>query len=136
MRATLLFLVLVGGALSSGWAQEGSGAAKSAKPKRQTNVISQEEIVAIQTEATDAYAVVARLRPQFMRIRGSKESISTSATPLEVKVVVDNATRGDLESLHQIPTSTLKEIRYLNGTDASIQFGTNYGGGAILVFTR
>jgi hypothetical protein len=113
------------------WAQD----PKPAKVKRQTNVITQEEIATIQSEATDAYEVVNRLRPQFLRIRGGGQRVG-DAELLEIKVVVDNAPRGNTDVLKQIPVTTLKEIRFLNGTDASIQFGTNYGAGAILVSTR
>jgi hypothetical protein len=114
------------------WAQ---AVEKKEKVKRQTNVISFEELQSIQSEATDAYSAVERLRPQFFRIRGTNKTFGNSET-LEIRVVVDNAGRGGVESLRQIPTSTVKEIRYINGTDASIQFGTNYGAGAILVQTR
>jgi hypothetical protein len=48
----------------------------------------------------------------------------------------DNSGRGSISVLRSIPSISIKEIRFLNGTDASIQFGTNYGGGAILVFTQ
>ena len=125
IAAVLLFLAV------PGWAQEG----EKKKIKRQTNVISFEELQEVQSEATDAYAAVERLRPQFLRIRGGNKTFGNSET-LEIKVVVDNAGRGGVQSLRQIPTSTVKEIRYINGTDASIQFGTNYGLGAILVLTR
>jgi hypothetical protein len=136
MRALLLVVLLLGIGGTRAWAQSTSQENKPTKVKRQTNLISEEEISAIRAEAADAYAVVSRLRPQFLRLRGTKESISEVTAPLEIKVVVDNAGRGGIETLRQIPTSILKEIRYLNGTDASIQFGTNFGAGAILVFTR
>jgi hypothetical protein len=134
MRALLVALGLVLVSVPV-LAQDSTQAPKPAKIKRQTNVISEEEIRAIQTEAADAYAVVSRLRPQFLRLRGTNQSVG-NAELLEIKVVVDNAGRGGLDALRQIPVTTIKEIRYLNGTDASIQFGTNFGAGAILVFTR
>jgi hypothetical protein len=128
MRAMFVAATLMTLAAPS-WAQD--------KPaKRQTNVITKDEIQAIQSEAADAYQVVERLRPQFLRVRGGAPRTEAGAEPVEIKVVVDNAGRGGLEQLRQIPSNTIKEIRFLNGTDASIQYGTNYGAGAILVTTR
>ena len=112
--------------------------AKTAKPKikRSPNVISLEEIEQIRAEAPDAYAIVQRLRPQYFRVRGSGPF--DPARPSEArgpKVVVDGTPRGDLDTLHQIPSTMVKEIRYLNAGDATTQYGTGYDGGAILVST-
>ncbi|MBL8989275.1 MAG: hypothetical protein JNJ80_23570 [Gemmatimonadetes bacterium] len=104
------------------------------KPKRRPDVISIEEIDAIRTEVATAHDIVQRLRPNFLRGRGPT-STGSRAVPL-ARVVVDGTPRGEVDLLKQIPAMTIREVRYLKATDASVQFGTGYDGGAILVFTR
>ena len=143
MRATFLLFALALAAAPA-WAQDsvhkdkGKDKDKPAKSasKRQTNVISTEEIDAVRNEVPDAYQLVERLRPQFLRLRGGAARADVNAAGVEIQVVVDNSGRGSVSVLRSIPSISIKEIRFLNGTDASIQFGTNYGAGAILVFTQ
>lgn len=110
------------------------------KPKfrRQPNVIVVEEIDAIRAEVNTARDIIQRLRPSFLRTRGASSfGNAASGTPTPTaKVVVDGAPRGGLSSLDQISAMSVRELRYLNAADASIQYGTGYDGGAILVFTR
>jgi hypothetical protein len=143
MRATFVLFALALAAAPA-WAQDPDHKDKDkdkdkptkAASKRQSNVISSEEIDAIRSEVPDAYQVIERLRPQYLRLRGGSGRVDMNSAAIEIQVVVDNSGRGSLSVLRSIPSITIKEIRFLNGTDASIQFGTNYGAGAILVFTR
>jgi len=144
MRATFVLCALVLAAAPA-WGQEPDHKDKDKdkdkkqqehKSKRQSNVITLEEIDAVRAEIPDAYQLIERLRPQFLRMRGGSGRLDTSQQGIEIQVVIDNSGRGGLTVLHSIPTTTLKEVRFLNGADASIQFGTNFGAGAILVFTR
>ena len=143
MRATFALIALVLAAAPA-WAQDpdhkdkDKGKDKPAKSatKRQSNVISGEEIDAIRSEVPDAYQLIERLRPQYLRLRGSSGRVDMNAAAVEIQVVVNNSGRGSLSVLRSIPSISIKEIRFLNGTDASIEFGTNYGAGAILVFTQ
>ena len=145
MRAIFVLLALaLALAAAPAWAQDPNRKDKdkdkekeqSHKPKRQSNLSTTEEIDAVRSEVPDAYQLIERLRPQYFRLRGGSGRLDSNQQGIEIQVVIDNAGRGNLTVLHSIPTSTLKEVRYLNGNDASIQFGTNYGAGAILVFTR
>ena len=97
-----------------------------------------EEIDAIRTEVNTAHDIIQRLRPSFLRTRGASSfGNAASGTPTPTaKVIVDGAPRGGLSSLDQISAMSVRELRYLNAADASIQYGTGYDGGAILVFTR
>ncbi|MGE0439443.1 MAG: hypothetical protein AB7L66_01815 [Gemmatimonadales bacterium] len=109
------------------------------KPKidRRPNLISIEEIDLIRHEVTSAYDIVQRLRPSYLRPRGTNSfgNAAGGASPT-ARVIVDGVPRGDTSMLRDLPAATVKEIRYLNAADASTQYGTNYGGGAIQVFTR
>jgi hypothetical protein len=112
-------------------------AAQDKKVKRQANVITSEEIDAIRGEATDAYAIVQRLRPQFFRVRGMVEVDPARRNEYHgPKVIVDGTPRGDLDALKQVSAAAVKEIRYLTASDASTSYGTGYDGGAIVVTTR
>lgn len=134
---TLMLLVLACGCALPLSAQDSAAATATkspSKPKRRPDVISIEEIDPIRTEVTTAYDLVQRLRPNFLRGRGPT-SFGSNAIPVP-RVVVDGTPRGQLDLLKQIPAMTIREVRYLKATDASIQFGTGYDGGAILVYTR
>lgn len=115
------------------WAQ---GQEPDQKIKRQPNVIVREEIEKVSSEAANAFDVVQRLRPQFLRARGATSFGGGNRGTPYAKVVVDGVPRGELDALRQIPVLSIEEIRYLGGSDASIRFGTGYDGGAILVKTR
>lgn len=111
---------------------------KTAKPKRNPNVISLEEIEGVRDKAESAMAIVRWLRPQFLRARGvsSFGNARDGRVVPYAKVVVDGVPRGELRTLEQIPAMTVKEIRYISATDAATQYGTDFDGGAILVTTR
>ena len=131
--ASLFLVVALGNPLA---AQDTS--TPKPKFKRQPNVIVVEEIDAIRTEVSTARDLIQRLRPSFLRTRGASSfgNAANGANTPTPQVVVDGAPRGDVSALTQIPAMTVREIRYLNAADATIQYGTGYDAGAILVFTR
>ena len=89
-------------------------------------------------EVNTARDLVQRLRPGFLRNRGASSfGNAASGTPTPTaRVIVDGAPRGGLGALAEISAMSVREIRDLNAADASIQYGTGYDGGAILVLTR
>lgn len=131
LTALLVLGLLLPGSV---WAQNQGQPEK--KIKRQANLIVRAEIDKIANEATNAFDVVQRLRPQFLRTRGSTSLGGTGRTTPYARVVVDGVPRGELDVLRQIPVMSIEEIQYLSGSDASIRFGTGYDGGAIVVRTR
>ena len=52
------------------------------------------------------------------------------------RVLVDGHLIGDVESLRMIPAEEVLAIHVLSAADASIRFGPQYDGGAIVVQTR
>lgn len=109
---TLLAFVLLLTACASG----GTGAT----PRSSSDVINAEELETVATFS--AYDAVSRLRPQWLRAR----------TPgVEAVVFLNGAQIGGLEALRSIQVSTLSEIRYRNGRDATTRYGTGFGGGSI-----
>lgn len=92
-----------------------------------SDVITETEAAGAQV--SDAYQLVQRLRPQFLRTRG-EQSIML-ATP--IIVYVDGNRFGGVEMLRQISALDVKEIRWLSATDATQRYGTDHASGAILV---
>jgi hypothetical protein len=82
----------------------------------------------------DAYEVVQRLRPTWLRSRG-RVSIQSTTAQLPV-VYVDNIRFGGPGSLRQISVDAVEEIRYMGAGEATTRYGTGHAGGVILVRTR
>jgi outer membrane cobalamin receptor len=122
VRVALFGLVLA--ACASSGSQEG--------PARRRDTITAEEISGLQV--TSGFEVVQQLRPEYLRTRGV-QSMRSAGTQMAV-VYVDGVRQGGPEALRQVPRESIQEIRYLNGSDATTQYGTGHGGGAILVRTR
>jgi hypothetical protein len=100
-----------------------SGTVTASRTSR--DVILADEIAT--SGARTAMEAIRRLRPQMLQGRGVRETN-------EIAVYIDGTrTEGTRADLEQIPASQVKEIRYLNGQDATQRFGANHGAGAILV---
>lgn len=75
----------------------------------------------------DAYQAIQRLRPQWLRSRGSSDP----------QVMSDGMRQpGGLESLRQFRVADIQELRYMSSSDATNRFGTGFDGGAILITTK
>ena len=128
------FLVTVGCASSGG--SSGATQQSASSPSRQRgsrDVITQEELA--NTDVQTALDAVRRLRPNFLQTHGGASASITQA-PQDVVVYVDNTRMGGPSALAQIPINDVKEIQYLNGTDATQRFGTGHGSGAIIVIRK
>lgn len=99
---------------------------------RSATVITAEELDAITVPTV--YEAVERLRPQFLRSRGA--SSVRNPQPMMPVVYVGGVRYGGPESLRQLRTSDVQEIRYLNASDATTRYGTDHTGGAIVVTLR
>jgi hypothetical protein len=101
-------------------------------PTPNRNLITADEIA--KSNGSTAYEVIQRLRPAFLRTRGS-QSIQNPA-PLSPIVYLDGMRFGPVSSLAQIPALGIMTIEYMNAVDASQRFGLGNEGGAILVATK
>lgn len=118
----------------------GSGTA----PRRTANVITAEEIAA--SSAPTALELVRQLRPAWLTERGLRGTGGASAPgaltsqategPAGVVVYRDGIRLGMFASLETVPVETIREVRWLNGRDATQRYGTGHGAGAIEVLTR
>ncbi len=123
-KTTLLFLTAFG--LATGLAACASaGGSSDGSPRRNPNLITAEELVDFPTmSALDA---VRRLRPRWLQGRAN----------LRPQVVVDGARMDNLEdALQSIQAASVRTMRYMSASDATMRFGTNFVGGVIEVTTR
>ena len=134
-----LFVVLTAACTSAGG---GGEAGNTAKVTRSSYVITAEEIATV--DASTAFDVVQKLRPQFLRDRGSTSTRSGAAegtgqpgtTAAGVLVYIDSAPGGSVDALRGIAASSIREIRYLSAADATTKYGTGHPVGVIEVRTR
>ncbi len=138
MRARVLMAAVVvavsSGCSSSGSSNPATGAPRA--PSRQQDVITDAEIAERAAEASNALQIVQKLRPQMLTTRGRFSPADSSDAGARPKAVVDGVAYGPVENLANLNAVSVKEIRYLNATDATTRFGTGYVGGVILVTTK
>jgi hypothetical protein len=84
------------------------------------------------TALLTAYDAVERLRPFYLRQRGPSTLLSVGDT--RVKVFLNDVPIGGVDVLRTIPASEVAWIRYLSPPEATVRFGTQAGGGAIIVW--
>ena len=97
-----------------------------------TNVITVAAIEEISDTATDAYSVVSRLRPLWLRPRGTG-SFGQGGQPSPLVVYLDGARYGSIDTLRSIDSNIVREMQYLSASEATTRFGTGHDQGAILV---
>jgi hypothetical protein len=96
------------------------------------NLITADEIA--KSNATNAYEAVERLRPAFLRTRGS-QSIQNQAPPTPM-IYSDGMRYGPLQTLSSVPAIGIVSIQYLNAIEATQRYGFGNEGGAIMIVTR
>ena len=112
----------------------GGGPAPSGGLGLRRTLLTAEEIGMAKGGAWNAYDVISRLRPEFLRSRG-RSSLNTEELTTAV-VYVDDMRFGELASLKTITADQILLIEYINAADATTRFGTDHVGGAILITTR
>ena len=82
-----------------------------------------------------AYEAVRRFRPIWLRSeRGADSFIAQGMRGL--RIYVDGVYYGEVESLRTLQVQDIEEIRYLDKREATLEFGTNHGEGALMITTR
>ena len=115
-------------------AQDTASAAPEKKIRRDPAIISQEEIAAEATDTRDLLELIQRLRPFWIKPARGPSSINLGTS--QPVVYVNNSRMGSPAVLRQYTATSIREIRHLRGTDASMRFGTDHENGAILVTLR
>lgn len=102
---------------------------------RDRNVITQQELAA--ENSTTVYEAIQHLRPEMLRTRPADQSSSlTQSSGYAVNVYQDDNKLGDISVLHGMPLGLIREIRYLNASQAMQRFGSGNPGGVILLITH
>ena len=96
------------------------------------NVITYEEIEEISVNT--AHDVVDRLRPRWLRSRG-RTSLENPTAGMPV-VYLGSSRFGGLDSLHEISSDDIEELRYFSASQATTRFGTGHDGGVIQITLR
>ncbi len=123
-RSTILFFLTAFG-LATGLAACASGGSGERGPRRDPNLITAEELTDFPT--VSALDAIRRLRPRWLQGRGN----------MRPQLVLDGARMSNLEDgLQSVQAASVRTMRYLSASDATMRFGTNYIGGAIEVITR
>jgi hypothetical protein len=107
-------------------------AGDEARPRRQADLISSEEIQG--ARFNNAYDLVQALRPNWIRGRGA-QSINDPTAGVPV-VYMDGSRLGAPDQLRQISPTDIESIRFLNATEAQARYGLGHTGGAIVIAMR
>lgn len=117
-----------------------SGANPSTSNPQQRNLLSREEITG--SGLTNLHEAIQRLRPQFLRGRGSSGISSNFDAecrcyrPDVPEVYMDRARLGTLDVLKSINVEQVRQVQFITGPDTNFQFGLNHPGGVIHIITR
>ena len=88
--------------------------------------ITPEELVEYQSFSV--LAVIRRLRPRWLRGRGT--------TGYPVPFLDASRLGNSLDELDRVNVSAVESIRYLDASEATLKYGTNFPAGAIEVVSR
>jgi len=94
------------------------------------NIISQAQIK--EHGFITAYDAVEALRSTWLRTRGT----NSLNKPTEVLVYIDDNRLGGVQTLKQVTTSQIIQIRFVDGLTATARWGLDHGQGVILVVTH
>ncbi len=117
-------LAFVGLTLLAASCASGGGSGESG-PRRDRNLITSEELTEV-SEVDTAFDAIRRLRPSWLRGRGTSS----------VRVFIDGVQAGSAGVLRDYRVDVIRECRFISPADATLRFGTGYGGGVIEVLTR
>jgi hypothetical protein len=84
-----------------------------------------------ETNVGNVYDALRRLRPQWLRARGTASIVSPEST--EPVVYVSGIRRGELRTLQNVNVDQVQSVEFIDGRDATTRFGTGHGGGVITV---
>ncbi len=98
------------------------------------NQVSRAEIDERGANAHTAMQFLRRVRPAWLRSRGSNSF--TSAGAMYPVVYIDNIRRpGGLSALFQVPLSEIRRMEFIGPGDATTRWGTGHQSGVILIAT-
>ena len=131
-RRFLVVLLVAGAACAQKTASTSTVSPQgSSRPRKNSDIITQEELRDPTIAGTDAMTAIRQLRPAFFRTRGPMSFQNTTAG--QVQISQDYGPLQQLSNLSSVDTRSLVEVRYLNANDAQNRFGINANGGPVIV---
>jgi hypothetical protein len=106
----------------------GNSSAAAAHAQGWYNMLLPGEIRAAQVQT--AYDAIARLRPRYLTLSRLGASGRVAERPV---VVIDRGVPEPIEALRQIPAELVVEIRFVEPSDAVVQYGAKYVNGVVVV---
>ena len=128
--------VSVAGCASSGTSTNVASGSNTAAT-RSPDVITADEITT--SGASSALEVVTRLRPNWMRDRGTGSMAGGNTTSQMIAVFMDGQRLGDITSLRMVSASQIKSMQWLDAARAYTVLsglGSEPISGAIVIKTR
>ena len=122
------FLLGAAAVMACASARAGGTTVEAGKP----NIITADQIAG--SAQTNAYDVISRLRPNFLKSRGRTTVYGQGSD--YAAVFLDGQSFGDLSTLRNISASQIRSIKFVRGTDAVTAYGMQYGGGVIDITTK
>ena len=126
-RNRVLALFVLAGAI-------GCASAGTNSPRNNQNVITQQELAA--AGSGNAYDVIRRLRPNFFASRGEITLGNAQTTSTLPNVYVDGLSYGDINSLKNIDSQQMAEVRMYAAWEAQTKFGLGNNAGVIAITTH
>ena len=123
--------ILIIGALATSIACATAGTSTSGV-RRDPNLISEQEIAT--SNGANAYEVVSRARPAFLKQRGHATIMQGGSD--YATVYINSQQYGEVTSLRGITVDQIKEIRYYSASEAVSKFGSQNGTGVIQIITK
>ena len=84
-----------------------------------------------ETNVGNVYDALRRLRPQWLRARGSASIVSPDST--EPVVYISGIRRGEVRTLQNVGLDQVERVVFIDARDATTRFGTGHAGGVIMV---
>ncbi len=110
----------------------GSVGAESRNP----DVLARAELLQSAQRSKDLFEAIRSLRPNFINPRTTRTQGAQARSLPRPVVYVDGALSGELDVLKGIMVENVEEVRFKGPTEATMEFGPNAPGGAILVTLR
>ena len=114
-------------------ASSGSGSGASPRARTNSDLITAEELATVNVR--DLYEAIERLRPRMLMTSRGAVSMQNPDACKQPYVYVDSQLMGELHTLRDVNLKAVREVRFLNASDATTRFGTGPCGGAIVVTT-
>lgn len=111
----------------------GCASHRSRMVRKDRNFIYAHEIETV-PQAKTVWDIIQILRPNLLQRDNRKQTGLSTVMP--ALVYVNDIKYGDKERLKDIPNQGIVEIKYISGTEAGAQYGSNSYGGVFLITIR